>query len=209
MRHRVLFLPGASGAGEFLRPVADVLPSDWETVLFDWPGLGAVPRDPRVNSLDDLVDLVLARIDERGVDVVAQSMGGMVAMHVALKRPEALRRLVLVATSGGVDLSRFDLEDWRRDYRAEYPNALSFITDEHQADLSELLSTVHAPALLLWAAGDKISPPPVGAYLASRLPNARLVVLNHVDHMFARDHASDVAPLILEHLSDSSAAPRQ
>jgi hypothetical protein len=26
------------------------------------------------------------------------------------------------------------------------------------------------------------------------------VVLNHADHMFARDHADEVAPLILNHL---------
>jgi len=35
MRRRVLFLPGASGAGEFWQPVADLLPESFEKVLFD------------------------------------------------------------------------------------------------------------------------------------------------------------------------------
>jgi pimeloyl-ACP methyl ester carboxylesterase len=177
--------------------------------VFDWPGLGDRPRDPHVNSMDDLVNLVLARIDDRPVDLVAQSMGGIIAMRVALKRPESLRRLVLVATSGGIDLSSFDLDDWRADYRAEYPNALPFITDSQHEDLSEQLSTVRAPTLLLWAIGDRVSPPSVGQHLASKLPLARLVVLGYDDHMFARDHAAEVTPLILEHLNGSSAAPRQ
>jgi 2-hydroxy-6-oxonona-2,4-dienedioate hydrolase len=206
--HRVLFLPGASGAGAFWRPVADLLPSEWETVLLDWPGLGDVPRDPKVNSLDDLVDLVLAQIGDQAVDLVAQSMGGVVAMRVALARPDLVRSLVLVATSGGVDLSIFDLEDWRPAYRAEYPNALPFITELHQEDVSDRLATMHAPALLLWATGDGISPPPVGEHLASKLPNAQLQVLEYTDHMFARDHAAEVAPLIIEHLSDSAVALR-
>jgi pimeloyl-ACP methyl ester carboxylesterase len=82
MRGRVLFLPGASGAGEFWQPVADLLPESFETVLFDWPGLGNVPADARVRSFDDLVDLVLAAIDEP-VDIAAQSMGGVVAIRPA------------------------------------------------------------------------------------------------------------------------------
>lgn len=209
MPHRVFFLPGASGAGAFWRPIAELLPSKWEAVLFDWPGLGDVPRDPKINSLDDLVDLVLARMGDRAVDLVAQSMGGVVAMRVALARPDLVRRLVLVATSGGVDLSGFDLEDWRTEYRAEYPNALPFITEPQQEDLSGQLATVHALALLLWAAGDSISPPSVGQHLASKLPSARLRVLEYADHMFARDHAAEVAPLIIEHLSDSVVARHQ
>ena len=204
MPPRVLLLPGASGAGAFWRPVAERLPRDWQTVLFDWPGLGDVPRDPNVRSFDDLVNLVLRNIDTNSpVDLVAQSMGGVVAIQVALARPDVVRRLVLVATSGGVDLAPFDVEDWRAEYRAEYPNAESFVTDETTPDLSGQLSTIHAPTLLLWAEADPISPPDVGRYLQHALSHAhpRLVVLDHGDHSFARDRADDVAPLIQAHLA--------
>ena len=172
-------------------------------MLFDWPGLGNVPPDPRVRSFDDLANLVLASI-HAPVDLVAQSMGGVVAMQVALAQPELVRRLVLVATSGGVDLSPFAVEDWRPAYRAEYPDAAAFVTNESTPDLSGALPTVHAPTLLLWTEADPISPPDVGRYLESRLTRAqpRLVVLRRGDHMFARDYAADVAPLIEAHLSE-------
>jgi pimeloyl-ACP methyl ester carboxylesterase len=205
MAPRVVFLPGASGAGQFWLPVADRLPEAWETVLLDWPGLGDVPPDPRVQSFEDLANLVLASIDTP-VDLIAQSMGGVVAIQVALARPAAVRRLVLVATSGGVDLSGFHVADWRPEYRAEYPSAASFVTDDTPLDLSGELSTILAPTLLLWAQSDAISPPEVGRYLKSRLTRAQpqLVVFDHGDHMFARDYAVDVAPLIQAHLAGDS-----
>ena len=108
----MLFLPGASGAGDFWQTLADLLPADWQKVLVDFPGLGDVPADPRVQSFDDLLTLVLEHIHDP-VDLVAQSMGGALAIAAALARPEAVRSLVLTATSGGVDLSGFDVEDWR------------------------------------------------------------------------------------------------
>ena len=202
MPPRVLFLPGASGAGQFWWPVAERLPAEWETVFFDWPGLGDIPADPDVNSFADLAGLVRNSIDTP-VDLVAQSMGGVVAIQVALARPEAVRRLVLVATSGGVDLSQFQLEDWRAEYRAEYPTAAAFVTDPTPLDLSSDLPKIQAPTLLLWAASDAISPPDVGRHLQSKLVAAqpKLVVLDRGDHMFARDYAAEVAPLIHAHLA--------
>ena len=198
----MFFLPGASGSGRFWQPVAQRLPDAWDKVLFDWPGLGDMPSDPRVQSFGDLAQLVLDRLDSP-TSLVAQSLGGVVAMQVALARPDLVRRLVLIATSGGVDLRGFDLADWRPEYRAEYPLAASFITDEQPEDLSAQLAGVVAPTLLLWSKDDTISPPGVGRLLARHLSHAqpRLVVLDLGDHTFARDHAEVVTPLIAAHLA--------
>ena len=65
---------------------------------------------------------------------------------------------MLVATSGGIDLSRFDVEDWRPAYRAEYPHAQPFATHHQQVDLSDQLATIQARTLLMWSRGDPISP---------------------------------------------------
>jgi pimeloyl-ACP methyl ester carboxylesterase len=117
---KILFLPGAGGSPEFWRPVAKLLPAEREKVLFGWPGLGSQPHDPRINGIDDLVRLVEDRIDGP-VDVVAQSMGDVIAARIALARPTMVHRLVLTATSGGVDMERFGASDWRADYRSQFP----------------------------------------------------------------------------------------
>ena len=198
MPPRILFLPGASGAGAFWRPVVDLLPAEWEMSCLDWPGLGDVPPDPAIRSLEDLVELALSRVSET-VDLVAQSMGGVVAVLAALRCPDRIRRLVLVATSGGVNLARFDAEDWRPSFRAQYPATPAWITDAGP-DLSDKLPGLQAPTLLLWGGADTVSPRGVGAYLEAQLPHAHLVVVPDADHMFARDRAAEVAPLIQAHL---------
>jgi pimeloyl-ACP methyl ester carboxylesterase len=126
-------------------------------------------------------------------------MGGVVAMLVALTRPECVRRIVLTATSAGIDITPFLPEDWRPEYAVEYPQAAAWIREE-RPDLSAGLPGVTAPTLLLWSDADPISPVAVGRRLAELLPRAELVVLQVAGHMFARDHAEAVAPHVLRHL---------
>lgn len=195
---RVLFLPGASGDGRFWRPLAERLSYPGEVVLLDWPGLGAVPPTPEVTGFADLMRMTLALMD-RPVDLVAQSMGGVVAVQAALERPGAVRRLVLSVTSGGVDTGRFGAADWRADYAREYPAAARWIR-ELRLDLADRIPSIRAPALLVWSDADPISPLRVGEYLARLLPRAELVVVPGAGHMFARDRAAEVAPHVARHL---------
>ncbi|HET7342026.1 MAG TPA: alpha/beta fold hydrolase [Methylomirabilota bacterium] len=89
---RVVFLPGSGGDGRFWRPLAARLPADWTLRFLDWPGLGDVPPAADVNRFDDLVRLALRAIDGP-VDLVAQSTGVVVALRIALERPDLTDRL--------------------------------------------------------------------------------------------------------------------
>jgi len=194
----ILFLPGAGGRADFWSPVVDLLPKDWDTRRLSWPGLGDEPSDPDVGGLDDLVRLVVDQIGEQA-DIVAQSMGGVVAIRAALAAKGRVRRLVLTATSGGVDVEALGASDWRDDYRLAYPNASSWITMARQ-DLSPELSQIAAPALLIWGDADPISPLSVGHKLQTLLPMATLRVIPGADHDLAQTHAAQTARWIEEHL---------
>jgi pimeloyl-ACP methyl ester carboxylesterase len=193
-----LFLPGAGGSPEFWQPVSKRLPTDWEKVLFGWPGLGDQPHDPSLCGIDDLVRLVEAQIDQP-VDLIAQSMGGVIAARIAIARPDRVRRLVLVATSGGVDMERFRAADWRAAYRAQFPRAARWIT-EKPAATEICVERISAPTLLLWGDADDISPPDVGCHLRDRIPNATLHILPGSDHDLALNRAEEVAGYIAGHL---------
>lgn len=197
---KILFLPGAGGSPEFWRPVATRLPADWPREYFGWPGLGAQPHDPAIKGLDDLVQLVAAKMESGPVDLVAQSMGGVVAARLALERPRQVRRLVLCVTSGGVDMSGLGASDWRPDYRASFPNAADWITAERSASLLPV-EKIDVPTLLIWGDADAISPVAVGRHLEQRLPKARLEVVAGGSHDVASTHADHVARLIAGHLA--------
>lgn len=195
----LVFLPGAAGSPEFWRPVADRLPAGWEKELHGWPGAGEQPHDPRVNSFEDLVERTQTAIQSRS-DLIAHSMGGVVAIGVALRYPQKIRRLVLVATSGGIDVGSLGAGDWRAEYRAEFPNAATWIT-EQQVDYTGQLASVTNSTLLLWGDQDPISPLAVGRRLAAMLPNSRLTVLPGGTHAVALQHPASVAQAIIKHLS--------
>jgi len=188
----LLCLPGASGRAAFWAPVAARLADLGPATRLGWPGFAGEPPDPAIGSLDDLFGWLVARLPPGASDVLAQSMGGVLALRLALERPERVRRLVLTATSGGLDVQSLGAADWRPEHHAAQPDAPPwFIRD--RTDLSARLGEVKAPALLLWSDADAISPLAVGRALQARLPDARLEVIPGGDHSFAESRADEVA----------------
>jgi pimeloyl-ACP methyl ester carboxylesterase len=201
---RVLLLPGALGAASFWQPVGGRLPARWEKVYVSWPGLGLEPPSASVGGFAECARLAEQHLD-RPCDIVAHSMGGIVAVLVALANPQHVRRLVLTATSGGVDVASLGGAEWRDSYRAENPAAARWITDA-RPDLSEAFERISSPTLLLWGDSDPISPVAVGEHLRSLLPNAVLRVVSGGNHAFPHDDPDTVSKLIIEHLHASEPA---
>jgi pimeloyl-ACP methyl ester carboxylesterase len=195
----LVFLPGAAGRAHFWQPVAERLRDLGMAQLVGYPGFGDVPPDPAVTSLDGLYRWVLARLPAGPSHVVAQSMGGVIAARLAVEHPDRVSRLVLAATSGGVDVARLDGADWRPGYRAALPEAPPWFVDD-RTDLGARLGEIRAPTLLLWSDWDPVSPAAVGRFLAERIPGARLAFVRGGSHVFANERPAEVAALLREHL---------
>ena len=196
---KILFLPGAGASPDLWKPVGALLPADWPKEYFGWPGLGDQPPDLAVKGIDDLVRMVAEKMDGP-VNLVAQSMGGVIAARLAIEQPHNVRRLVLSVTSAGIDMAGLGATDWRESYRKSFPRAMPWITESRAAALLPV-EQIAAPTLLLWGDNDPISPTAVGRHLQSRLPNSRLHIVIGGDHDLARTHAAEVAPLIERHLA--------
>lgn len=200
--NRVLFLPGAGGCASFWQSVGEQLPSTWDKHYLSWPGLGNEPSDPGVSSWDNLLARVEHAVGDGPADIVAQSMGGVLALQVALRHPGRVRRLILVATSGGLDIAGLGGADWRPAYQLAFPRAARWVT-QVQVDLTTALATLAQPTLLIWGDADPISPVAVGEQLRRTLPNARLLVVPGGDHDLARARAAEIATPIRDHLAET------
>ena len=95
---RVAFVHGLFGQGRNWTTIARKLAEDGRRVtLLDLPNHGHSPWTDRVDY-GDMAEFVAAELALLGdpVTLVGHSMGGKVAMHLALRRPELLRALVVV-----------------------------------------------------------------------------------------------------------------
>lgn len=102
----VLFLHGFTGSGATWTPHLAGLKA-FTTVCLDFLGHGRsdAPPDVRRYGMEACVDDVLALQDRLGIQrcaIVGYSMGGRVAMRVALQAPERLWALVLESASPGI-----------------------------------------------------------------------------------------------------------
>lgn len=99
----LLLLHGFGGTGRTWDGVMARLPPErYRAVAPDLPGHGESAGAPRPITFASCVGHVLARAPERFV-LCGYSLGGRVALHVALAAPERVERLVLVSTSAGIE----------------------------------------------------------------------------------------------------------
>ncbi|PTV47321.1 alpha/beta fold hydrolase [Acinetobacter pittii] len=196
--NNLIFLPGASGSTTFWYPLIEKLPQQYRTKIIGYPGFGDTPESLEVKSFEGLTNYVVNQINEESI-IVAQSMGGIFAVAAALKKPHLVKGLVLIATSGGINLKRFNVQDWREAYRQaflKYPDW--FITTN--VNYEEFLLDINIETLLIWGDNDPVSPVQVGQYLNQKFENSTLYVVKNGDHQLAEEHADEVATQIKDYL---------
>jgi 2-succinyl-6-hydroxy-2,4-cyclohexadiene-1-carboxylate synthase len=98
----VVLLHGFAGTHRAWDGVREHLPPErYRPVALDLPGHGELLDAPRPLTFDGCVESVLNRAPQRFV-LAGYSMGGRVALHVALAAPERVERLVLISTTAGI-----------------------------------------------------------------------------------------------------------
>lgn len=111
---RVVFLHGLFGQGKNFQTIARGLEPEWRSLLVDLPDHGDSPWTEHVDypaMADEVERAVRARLAEgEKVHVVGHSMGGKVAMLLALRHPELVDHLVIVdiAPAAGGSTGEFE-----------------------------------------------------------------------------------------------------
>jgi pimeloyl-ACP methyl ester carboxylesterase len=99
----LILVHGLGGAASNWTELAPLLLPGWRVLVPDLPGHGGSTALPGVSGLEPFADRVAAvaeREDMLPAPVVGHSLGGMVVLRLALRRPEAVQAIVLAAGAG-------------------------------------------------------------------------------------------------------------
>ena len=136
----------------------------------------------------------------QGAHLVGHSMGGYLCLKLAARRPDVVRRLVLVDPAGMPShrtmlghlgplllAARYArpafLPVLVRDALYAGPLTLLKTTRDLLAeDVREDLRRVAAPTLLVWGDGDPLIPPSVGDVMRAGIPGSRLLIIEGTGH---------------------------
>ena len=155
MPESIVLLHGFAGTARAWDGVMAHLPAErYLPVALDLPGHGAAVDAPRPITFAGCVTHTLSRSPERFI-LCGYSLGGRIALHIALAAPERIERLVLVASTAGIedaservrrrhsdrqladDLERLPFEDFIESWRtqplfAEEPTVVGALAREDQ-----------------------------------------------------------------------------
>jgi len=100
--HPLILLHGGLGSGEMFGPTLPTLADHHQVILVDLQGHGRTADIDRPIDVRLMAGDVAALIDHLGLrepDVVGYSLGGGVALQVAIQYPEKVRRVVTVSAN--------------------------------------------------------------------------------------------------------------
>ncbi|MDM1781480.1 alpha/beta hydrolase [Acinetobacter indicus] len=193
--NQLVFLPGASGSQGFWQPLAAYLAPGQAYQILAYPGFDGIAPNSAIHNLHDLQAYLNQQIGSDSI-LVAQSMGGVLALGLALNHPEKVKGLVLLATSGGLNVQQFGCADWRTGYREQFKAVPDWFLEDQTEFSPEQLASLEIPILLIWGDQDSLSTVQLGQYLEQIFRSATLHILQGGDHFFTASQPAQVAALI-------------
>ncbi|WP_315810191.1 alpha/beta fold hydrolase [Pseudomonas sp. C9-3] len=113
----VLFIhgsgPGASGHSNFKQNYPEFVAGGHRVLVPDLPGYGASDKPETDYTLDFFVDALFGLLDALDIPrctLVGNSLGGAIAIRMALLQPQRITRLVLMAPGGLMEKEQYYLQ---------------------------------------------------------------------------------------------------
>lgn len=202
-------------------------------LALDLPGHGdAAP--PAAGSIGAMAEAVVALLDALAIPravMAGHSMGGAVALALALDAPARVAGLVLVGTGARLRVSRAILdactdparaaevadtvasfsfgggspegrEEMAREMAGQAPGVVAADFAACDAfDVVERLGEVRAPTLVVVGSEDRLTPPRYAALLRERLPGEGMLTVPGAGHGVLREAPAEVAAAVEEFLA--------
>jgi len=212
----VLLHGGLSSSESLLRTLASTLGKSFALAAFDRRGHGRTADTDEAFSYDSMADETIAfltRLDRR-VYLLGHSDGANVALLVALRRPDLLRRVVLVGANyhydGLVPMPDFTpssqgFDDFALDYATRSPDGLDHAAIVVEKSLHlvkteptlsvEELRTIATPVLVM-SGDDDVARLDHTISLYEAMPVAQLAILPGASHGVLKEQTKECARMI-------------
>ena len=99
--HPIVLLHGMAGSLRYWNPVIPLLSERHRVIALDLLGFGQSPKPKTDYTADNHVREICRSLDALAVDepvtLVGHSMGGLIALRLAVRQPERVHRLVLIS----------------------------------------------------------------------------------------------------------------
>jgi pimeloyl-ACP methyl ester carboxylesterase len=210
----LLFLHGASGA-PVVMPFMEKLAQRFDVLVPEHPGYGKSDEPEWLENIHDVAYFYLDFIKELGLKnltLVGSSMGGWIAMEIAVRDTSRLKSLVLVSPAGiaapGVRPADIFLmppevlvrnlfvdqklaearlaapEDVDVALKNRHTTArLAWEPRLHDPFLPKWLHRIDVPVKIIWGREDRILPVGISKELKRLMPGAELHVMDDVGHL--------------------------
>jgi 3-oxoadipate enol-lactonase len=177
------------------------LASRFRVIAVDNRGVGRSAKPAGPYSIEQMaadVAGLMDRLDLSSAHVLGISMGGRIAMALALAQPGRVNRLVLVATSPRAAGARWlvragmlaaDLPLLRGRHRQPRHAMKAQFDATSRFDCTARLSQIGAPALIVHGTSDRIAPVALARQMHALIPGSRLVLID----------GGHLAPLLTQH----------
>ncbi len=200
----LLWLHGALGLGSDWRFVFGEPPAGFRLIAPDLRGHGQTTGAHATYSFAHAADDMFALLDSLGIDrvnIVGLSGGGITALHMATRRPERIKRMVVVSAPASfpeqakaiqrhftIDALGAQIDDMRRRHPAAgqleaLVAQMRALPDGRDPDFSaDALATITADTLIVFGDRDFLYPVSIAFDLHRAIPHAWLWVVPNGGH---------------------------
>jgi pimeloyl-ACP methyl ester carboxylesterase len=226
----LLLIHGAGGSSQSWLPQLNCLDPMINACALDLPGHGDT-KGPGKEHISDYADWVINFLESGPVRpfLLGHSMGGAIAMTVALTRPDLIKGLILIGTGARLKVLPSIINGINKDFiptveliiknayaKGADPKTLAMgvelmaQTDPlvlwgdfmacDEFDVRKTINRLDLPSLILVGAEDKLTPVKYSHYLAQQIPNARIREFSRAGHMVSLEQYKLVNQALAEFL---------
>ncbi len=228
----ILMLHGWGGDLHSMDVLGKPLSQHRQIISISLPGFGDSPEPLESWDTADYVTILkrwLAKSGLSGLDIIAHSFGGRVAIMLTSKHPELANSLVLIASAGlrtqrslktrmkiltakslsrgarilkgrlGAYMEKQREQLGSQDWKLASPVMRGILVKVLKEDLSAELRGIEAPTALIWGEKDTATPVYMAEAMDRLIPDSHLVVIRDAGHFCYLEQKGEVLSEIWKH----------